>query len=117
MARSGCTGRGCLVGRDGTSPGSAGKPEPALAGSRRTANRPAEQRGLRFTCLALAFDPTGAYVALATVAGDVWVKYLQTSRSFRLDCAAMGSARSLAISPDGAVLAVAGKDAFVRMCG
>ena len=64
---------------------------------------------------ALAFAPSGAYMASATVAGEVWVKNLQSARSFRLDRAAMGSARSLAISPDGAVLAVAGKDAFVRM--
>jgi WD40 repeat protein len=64
---------------------------------------------------ALAFAPTGAYVALATVAGEVWVKDLQTARSFRLEREPMGSTRSVAISPDGAVLAVAGKDAFVRM--
>ena len=64
---------------------------------------------------ALAFAPSGAYMASATVAGEVWVKNLQSARSFRLERTGMGSARSLAISPDGAVLAVAGKDAFVQM--
>jgi WD40 repeat protein len=57
---------------------------------------------------ALASATTGGLVGSATIGGELWIKDLSTSGSFRLGYGPMGWARSLAISPDGGVLAVAG---------
>jgi WD40 repeat protein len=47
-------------------------------------------------------------VGSATIGGEFWVKDLSTAQSRRLGRGSMSSARSVAISPDGRVLAVAG---------
>jgi WD40 repeat protein len=62
----------------------------------------------------LAFAPGDAYLASATVTGDVWSKDLATGRPRQLMDGPVGSSNSLAFSPDGRTLAVAGGGAAVR---
>ena len=54
----------------------------------------------------LAFAPGDAYLAAATIAGDVWIKDLSTEHSRRLMEGPYGSSKELAFSPDGRTLAV-----------
>jgi WD40 repeat protein len=62
----------------------------------------------------LAFAPGDAYLASATITGDLWIKDLASGRSRRLTDGPIGSSKSLAFSPDGRILAVAGRGAAVR---
>ena len=54
----------------------------------------------------LAFAPGDTYLASATIAGEVWIKDLETGWSGRLMDGPNGSSTSLAFSPDGRTLAV-----------
>src|SRR5262249_51179553 len=54
----------------------------------------------------LAFSPDGTRLASATIAGDVWFKCLTSDRLIQVRRGTIGSARSLAFSPDGRALAV-----------
>jgi WD40 repeat protein len=56
----------------------------------------------------LAFSANDTYLASATVSGDVWVKNLANGHRMLVGRGPMSSARSVAFSPDGLVLAVAG---------
>jgi WD40 repeat protein len=63
----------------------------------------------------LAFSPGEPRLAWATATGQVWLQDLGTGRALRLEHGAMSSARSLAFSSDGRVLAVAGYGVAVRL--
>jgi WD40 repeat protein len=62
----------------------------------------------------LAFSPGATRVAWGTIAGDLYLEELATSRTLLLQHGPAGSTRSLAFSPDGRVLAVAGQGRAVR---
>jgi WD40 repeat protein len=62
----------------------------------------------------LAFAPGDAYLASATIAGDVWIKDLATGLSRRLVDGPLCSLKSVAFSPDGRTLAVVGGEAAGR---
>jgi WD40 repeat protein len=62
----------------------------------------------------LAFSPGTTRLAWGTIAGDVYLKELAPGRTFHLQHGPAGSTRSLAFSPDGRVLAVAGQGRAVR---
>jgi WD40 repeat protein len=62
-----------------------------------------------------AFSPGGSFLVSATIDGDVWLKELSTGQSSRIGSGPTGSARSLAFSSDGRVLAVAGCERSVRL--
>ena len=65
----------------------------------------------------LAFSPGGRYLASASIPGEVWLQDVSTGRASLLQNGPQSSARSVAFSPDGQVLAAAGSEAgkFVRM--
>jgi WD40 repeat protein len=56
----------------------------------------------------LAFSAHDAYLASATVAGEVWVKSLVSGRRMQVERGPTSSAQSVAFAPDGHILAVAG---------
>jgi WD40 repeat protein len=62
----------------------------------------------------LAFASGDAYLASATITGDVRIKDLETGESCLVMNGPVGSSKSLAFSPDGRTLAVAGWGAEVR---
>jgi WD40 repeat protein len=62
----------------------------------------------------VAFAPGDAYLASATIAGDVWIKDLATGQSRRLMDGPLCSSKSVAFSPDGRTLAVLGGEAAGR---
>jgi WD40 repeat protein len=62
----------------------------------------------------LAFASGDAYLASATIKGDVRIKDLATGESRLVMNGSFGSSKSLAFSPDGRTLAVAGGGAAVR---
>jgi WD40 repeat protein len=63
----------------------------------------------------LAFSPDDARLASATVSGEVWLGDLRGGRWGLIRRGPMGSAQSLAFSPDGRALAVAGLGPIVRL--
>ncbi len=64
---------------------------------------------------ALAYSPDGAYLASATVGGDVRVRCVATGCSATLQRGGSSSARSLVFSPDSRTLAVLGSANPVRL--
>jgi WD40 repeat protein len=64
---------------------------------------------------ALAVPPGGASLGAATIGGEVRVIGLPSTPLLRLESGSMSAARSLAISPDGRVLAVAGLGTSVTL--
>jgi WD40 repeat protein len=63
----------------------------------------------------VAFSSDGAYLAAATVAGDVWLEDLATGQVVRFLQGPWMSAQSLAFAPGEHVLAVAGDQPTVRL--
>lgn len=63
----------------------------------------------------LAFTPSDSALASATITGEVWLQDLDTGVSSCIRTGAMNSARSLAFSSDGRVLAVAGGRAEISL--
>jgi WD40 repeat protein len=63
----------------------------------------------------VAASSTGMHLAGATIAGDVWLADLRTGGSFRVRSGGQRSVRSVAFSPDGQILAVAGSEPAVRL--
>jgi WD40 repeat protein len=64
---------------------------------------------------ALAVSPGGASLGAATIGGEVQVISLPSTPLLRLESGSMSAARSLAISPDGRVLAIAGLGTSVSL--
>ena len=62
----------------------------------------------------LTYSPDGAWLASATISGEVRLKSLTTGRVLILQRGPMSSARSLVFSPGGRVLAVVGITPVVR---
>jgi WD40 repeat protein len=63
----------------------------------------------------IAYSPTGSLLASAVMTGEVWLKDLADGHSDRIQEGTTGSARSLAFSHDGRVVAVAGDGSEVRL--
>jgi WD40 repeat protein len=63
----------------------------------------------------LAFSPGDTRLASATMSGDVWLKNLANDRLTQVRRGTMGTARSLAFSPDGRSLAVSGVGPVVQL--
>jgi WD40 repeat protein len=63
----------------------------------------------------LAFARGAPRLAWATAAGEVWLQDVRTGRALLLERGSMWSAQSLAFSPDGRVLAVAGRGSAVEL--
>jgi WD40 repeat protein len=63
----------------------------------------------------IAYCPTGSLLASAVITGEVWLKDLADGHSDRIQDGMTGSARSLAFSHDGRVVAVAGDGPEVRL--
>jgi WD40 repeat protein len=59
----------------------------------------------------LAFSPGGRFLASASIPGEVWLQDMSTGRASLLQKGPQSSARSVAFSPDGQVLAAAGSEA------
>jgi WD40 repeat protein len=65
--------------------------------------------------VSLAFSPDETRLASATLSGEVWLGDLTGGRWDLISRGSTGSARSLAFSPDGRALAVAGLEPIVRL--
>jgi WD40 repeat protein len=63
----------------------------------------------------LAFSRDGRYLAAATITGDVWIRDLADEQAIRLRKGCMSSARSVAFSPHGHILAVTGSAPGIRL--
>jgi WD40 repeat protein len=63
----------------------------------------------------LAISADGAYLASATITGDVWLNERSTGRVVRLESGPWSSVQSLAFAPASHILAVAGVHPAVRL--
>jgi hypothetical protein len=63
----------------------------------------------------IAYSPDNTCLAATAHTRDVWLRDLATGQSFRIQEGSSGTARSLAFSQDGRVLAVAGGGPEVRL--
>jgi WD40 repeat protein len=95
-----------VIGGDGPRMGSGEEDPPAAQVSRDDFGSPV---------WALAITPRGTSLGAATIGGEIRIKDLASARSMRLGSGPMSSARSLTISPDGRVLAIAGLDTAVTL--
>jgi WD40 repeat protein len=90
-------------------------PSEAAPGSR---SRPAGEGGEEnygAPVWSVAFSADGRYFAWSVLSGEVWLKDRSTAEISRLQEGPMSSARALAFSPDGRVLAVAGGGPRIRL--